>query len=369
MPLTALSQEKFTLAGQVDTTNFPQGNWDGKASFPNVYCLSFPQPEKVKSFRKAYFNNRAVYLIDAFYSDELTATLAVSTIPNAQSPTDAIAKVRQNEQANATRVQAAGIRYTVTESATDFGPSVSVVIRNAAPGNSVGPFPLVRAFISNPQRPITTLSVHRLFVRGHDRFEIALFQPAPQPPTESTEEEMVARLSGIADRMVESLQKCTASIPVRQPSSSSTQPEKTAVFDQLDVAAGWIHGRDYIIGNIGAECLTMLGRKESVQEFLGKWEERNAAYLEASVKHFQSRRKEAATRGDLEQREKMEREINEQAIQSANVGLDAMFARGDKVGVCKKVVPLVESKGMDVSDKDPFFVQLESLRKWAEQAH
>jgi hypothetical protein len=113
----------------------------------------------------------------------------------------------------------------------------------------------------------------------------------------------------------------------------------------------------------------MLGRKESVQEFLGKWEERNAAYLEASVKHFQSRRKEAATRGDLEQREKMEREINEQAIQSANVGLDAMFARGDKVGVCKKVVPLVESKGMDVSDKDPFFVQLESLRKWAEQAH
>src|SRR5215831_3148208 len=313
MPLAALSQERYTLAGPIHTTNFQQSDWDGKASLPNVYCLSFPQPEKAQSFRSAYFNNRGIYLVDAFYSDELTAALAVSTIPNAQSPKDAIDKIRKNEQANGTRAQGAGLHYAVTESSTDFGPSVDVVIRNAAPGNSVGPFPLVRAMIPNPQRPIVTLSVHRLFVRGHDRFEVALFQPAPQPPTDSTEGEMVARLNGIADRMVESLQKCTASIPVRETSSIPTQLAKVAELDPLDIAAGYIHGRDYMVGRIGAECLTKLGRKESVQELLNAWEERNVAYLEAGVKYFQFRRNEAAKRGDQEERKKLEQEIEDQA--------------------------------------------------------
>jgi hypothetical protein len=59
--------------------------------------------------------------------------------------------------------------------------------------------------------------VHRLIVRGHDRFELAVLQVVPQPPAESREA-LTARLTAMADEMVSSLQKCTAaSIPPRKP--------------------------------------------------------------------------------------------------------------------------------------------------------
>jgi hypothetical protein len=217
VPITAIGQPAYKLSSKPIVTEFVTADWNGRVTFPNVYCLDMPMPTKAKSMRQAFFNSNAIYLIDVPYAENLFAAIAVSTIPAHLSGESAIASVLENERNNEARARSAGFGYSVSEFATDFGRTVGIVMKNPSAGNSSGPFPLVRSFINNPKQPIVSMSVHRLFARGHDRFEVAAIQLAPQPYSESTESEMTTRLSAFADDMVRSLQKCTASIPVRVP--------------------------------------------------------------------------------------------------------------------------------------------------------
>ncbi|BCB27982.1 hypothetical protein SKTS_28680 [Sulfurimicrobium lacus] len=213
----AVGQGKFELSGQAYRMQWPAGKWNGKHAFPNVYCTTFPTPEKALNLRHAFFNGGAIYLTDVVYPDKLFAVIAVSTVPSSQSSEEALEKILNNERKNEAELRKAGLGYSVSELPGDFGPTVGIVAKNPTAGDENGPFPLTRSFITNPKQPIVSLSVHRLFVRGHDRFELAVLQLAPQPSTETTEAEMTARLTAMADEMVQSLQKCTASIPVRAP--------------------------------------------------------------------------------------------------------------------------------------------------------
>jgi hypothetical protein len=53
------------------------------------------------------------------------------------------------------------------------------------------------------------MSIHRLFVRLPDRYEIAIFQMAPDNADAKTEAEMERRLIQMADDIVSSLNKCS----------------------------------------------------------------------------------------------------------------------------------------------------------------
>jgi|GEM_PF-1610961 len=216
LPSSAIA-ETYTLSGQAITTRYSQGEWDGKFVFPNVYCTSFPMPEKAKQIRRAYFNNQAIHLVDVLYPDKLVATIAVSTIPASQNESEAIEKIIGNELNSEIAMQKAGAGYKVSELSTNFGRTVGVVTTNPSLGNRNGPFPLSRAFFVSPslEKPVGGVSVHRLFVRGHDRFEVAVIQQAPQLSSATVGAEMASTLTSIADDIVSSLQQCTASIPVR----------------------------------------------------------------------------------------------------------------------------------------------------------
>ena len=109
------------------------------------------------------------------------------------------------------------VSHHIQELQTAFGRAIGLEIRDIATTSSAGPFPLIRPFISSPKKPIASLSVHRIFVRGPDRFEIAALQLAPESATDGTAEEMSARLTSLVEDAVRSLQECTSSIPVRVP--------------------------------------------------------------------------------------------------------------------------------------------------------
>jgi hypothetical protein len=72
-----------------------------------------------------------------------------------------------------------------------------------------GPFPLFRAIFNSAKLPIESLAVHRIFVRGSNRFEIAAHQFEPEKATDQTESEMVARLNAFVDDLTNALQSCT----------------------------------------------------------------------------------------------------------------------------------------------------------------
>lgn len=212
--------ETYTLSGQAYTTKYTPGQWDGKYVFPNVYCTTFPMPEKAINLRQAFFNNKAIFLVDVPYPDKLVATIAVSTVPESQTADEALAKILSNERNNELAMTKAGIGYRVSELSSDFGRTVAIVATNPSIGDKNGPFPLSRSFFAPPSaatEPVGSMSVHRLFVRGHDRFEVAIIQIASKLSSVATGDEMATRLSAIADDLVRSLQQCTASIPIRVP--------------------------------------------------------------------------------------------------------------------------------------------------------
>jgi hypothetical protein len=76
---------------------------------------------------------------------------------------------------------------------------------------------LVRPIYTPAKEPIESLAVHRLLVRGPDRFEVAVLQMAKQPANDNTEREMTQRLTALADELVGSLQACTAAFAPRTP--------------------------------------------------------------------------------------------------------------------------------------------------------
>ena len=215
---SANAEMKYELSGKQYTMRFVKGKWwDGKHSFPKVYCITFPAPEKAQELRQAMFNNNAIYQVDVPYEGNLFLSVVSSTIPSNQTSEEAIAKVLANERRNEVETKKHGLSYVVSDLTTNFGPTVGIVVKNPGPGHSYGPFPLTRSFMGDANSPLLSMSVHRVFARGHDRFEVAAIQLAPKQTTESTEAEMAATLSTFADQAVASLQECTASIPARVP--------------------------------------------------------------------------------------------------------------------------------------------------------
>jgi hypothetical protein len=264
-PLSAIG-ETYTLSGQAITTKYSPGSWDGKFAFPNVYCTAFPMPEKAISLRQAFFNNQAIFLVDVLYPDKLVATIAVSTVPANQDADEAIAKILNNERSVEKSMATVGVGYKVSELSTDFGRTVGIATTNPSLGDKNGPFPLSRSFFSSPslENPVGGISVHRLFVRGHDRFEVAVIQQAPQLSSTSVGAEMTSRLTTIADEIVSSLQKCTDSIPARV---TNNMPVASGEWHDL---YGRLHPNSASIKGIGPLSTQLFFRKNH-EDTLHNW--------------------------------------------------------------------------------------------------
>ena len=206
--------QEYELTGKAYTATWsPPGTWDGQHTFPDVYCVKFPSPKTAKDLAYAFYNRSAIYLASVVYPENLVAAIVVSSIPPGRTAEFEVSRLANIEGQAARDYKT---NYNITEFKTAFGPTVGLRINNVADHGKAGPFPLVRALYSAPAQHIHSMSVHRLFVRGLNRFEIAVIQLAKQPTDSSTEPKMVRRLTKLADEMVSSLQSCTATIAPRK---------------------------------------------------------------------------------------------------------------------------------------------------------
>lgn len=212
----AAEVERYEMDGKSQRITWPSGGWNGNHGLPGVYCAKFPKPELAKDLSFVFYNGKGIFHSDVIYPDNLAATITVSKIPPGRTAEFEISKLlgekRQSKSSNK-------LNFNITEFKTDFGPTIGARYRDVMPGKKIDgknvPFPIVINILGfTPSRPIQTLGVTRLFVRGSDRFEVGVIQLAKQPATENTEQEMTERLTAMADELVKSLQECTASIPL-----------------------------------------------------------------------------------------------------------------------------------------------------------
>jgi hypothetical protein len=211
---TCAAAQNFELHGQWHTMKWSPGSWNGKHALPEAYCLTFPAADTAIALGHGFYNRGGVYLTQVLYPAKVGAFIVASIIPKGRSANEEVSRLLALEK-NAEAVF--GINYNITQGETAFGPTVSLMIKDVAPQGRTAPFPLVRAMIRPAKAPIESLSVHRVFAHGSNRFEVATLQLAPDGANGGTEAAMTERLTGLVDRIVQSLQECTAAMPVRVP--------------------------------------------------------------------------------------------------------------------------------------------------------
>jgi hypothetical protein len=208
------SPQTYQLEGNWHIAKWKPGSWHGEHRLASVYCLKFPAANSAIELGHGFYNRNTIYLTQVLYPEKTGAFIVTSSMPAGRSADEEITRLLSLER----NAEAAyGIPYNITEMQSLFGRTIGMRIRNVSPQGGNAPFPLVRAMIRSPRAPVETLSVHRIFVRGPNRFEVATLQLAPPAASEVTEAEMTRRLTVLADEIVSSLQSCTGSMPVMTP--------------------------------------------------------------------------------------------------------------------------------------------------------
>jgi hypothetical protein len=90
-----------------------------------------------------------------------------------------------------------------------------LTVRNSTEGPKESPFPFARSVANRPDGQLASLSVHRVFVHGGDRIEVAGLRYFKTPRGADREAEAVSELSAFVEAAAGSLQSCTASLPPR----------------------------------------------------------------------------------------------------------------------------------------------------------
>jgi len=209
----AFAQQSFQLSSKFYEADFSRAKfWDGEHRFGNVLCLNFPRSLEAEALAYAMYNNNTLYFSRAAYKDMTALYVVASTVPAGRSVEVEIGNLAAQNQRN---VDAYPAYFKQTHATGLLGPSLVLIVRNSIEGAKESPFPFARSVASRPDGQLTSLSVHRLFVHGRDRIEVAGLRYFKTPVGPDREAEAISDLSAFVEAAADSLQSCTAKLPPR----------------------------------------------------------------------------------------------------------------------------------------------------------
>jgi hypothetical protein len=205
------AQESFVLSSTLPEMKFTgaQKAWDGRHYVRDVFCLLFPDPEKAESFTQSMYDDNTIYLSLAAYAGSTAMYVVTTAIEEGHTPGFEMANLTEiyRKQALAYPKQ-----YAVMEADGSLGKSLAVTIRNPKETAKKQPFPLAFTIARRADAPLSSLSVHRLFVHDKYRIEVAGLQQFAN--SIGTEQGELVRndLEVMVEKAAESLQSCTAKL-------------------------------------------------------------------------------------------------------------------------------------------------------------
>jgi len=148
--------------------------------------------------------------------------------------------------------------------------------------------------------------------------------------------------------------------------STFAQSKERVASESRDAVVGYIGTTNFIVGRIGRDCLGVLGRTDTPQQFVGAWQQRNAKYIVAVEKYMQRRLDEAFAEGGEKERDAVLRDVTSVASVNGGAIVRSWLDTGDKQAACKRALLLVDKEAMDISSKSPMFSEIEALLAWFE---
>lgn len=188
-----------------------QGNgWSGHHAFLGVYCVDFPDPSLVSNLEEGLLKGNAISYFRAAYPGPTAAFIITSTIPAGRTEAEEIERLLENEQHGMRTVNAAppGNRYQVTTGQSPWGPVIRLLLSDILENSPEGPFPLARHFYFADDERQRLRSAHRIFLKGSNRFEIAVLGALETTHSEAAPHALSERLESLADELLVSLQQC-----------------------------------------------------------------------------------------------------------------------------------------------------------------
>lgn len=149
----------------------------------------------------------------------------------------------------------------------------------------------------------------------------------------------------------------TAQSPVRVESESR------------DAAAAFVGTENFMIGRIGRDCMSVLGRMETPQQFVETWQRRNSKYYAAAVNYMSKRLDEALAEGGAAKRDTVLAAYLTNIQSDGDASAKDWLARGDQKQACKRAVTAIESGAVDITPKIRMFGEIEALADWAQQQY
>lgn len=213
---TAIAQQSFQLSSKFFEARFSgkQQLWNGQHHFGNVLCLTFPRTNDVEALAEAMYNNNTLYFSRAAYNNMTAIYVVASTVPAGRSVEVEIGNLAAKNQET---VAAYPRNFNQSQASGLLGPSLVLTVRNTKEGGKDAPFPFIRAIDPRSDAPLTSISVHRLFVHDRDRIEVAGLRYFKTPVNADHEAQAVSELSALVEQAAESLQACTVKLPPREP--------------------------------------------------------------------------------------------------------------------------------------------------------
>lgn len=209
----ASAQQSFQLSSKFYEADFSRTKfWDGEHRFGNVLCLTYPHSLDAEAFAYAMYNNNTLYFSRAGYKDLTALYVVSSTVPVGRSVEVEIGNLAAQNQRS---VDAYPAYFKQTQTTGLLGPSLILTVRNSLEGAKEAPFPFARSIASRPDGQLASLSIHRLFVHGRDRIEVAGLRYFKAPIGPDREAEAISELSAFVEAAADSLQSCTAKLPPR----------------------------------------------------------------------------------------------------------------------------------------------------------
>lgn len=209
VPVASLAA-KYEPSSKVLQSSWKTGTWNGSHEFYDVYCVNFPSPEKSFGMDQSFYSNNAIHITSALYPDYLTISIVSSTLPKGRTETEEAKRLYETE---VMAEKAYRTNYNIAQRQGAFGTVTGLRINNVLPKGKNGPFPLVRPLYNAKDGAVVSMSVHRLFVRGTNRFEIAALQAAPKGAGNRAEEILKANLEKVVDETLLSFEQCTSKLP------------------------------------------------------------------------------------------------------------------------------------------------------------
>jgi hypothetical protein len=137
--------------------------------------------------------------------------------------------------------------------------------------------------------------------------------------------------------------------------------------ESRDAAAAFVSTQNFMIGRIGRDCMSALGRMETPQQFVQMWQGRNTKYYVFGIKYIAKRLDEALAEGGTAKRDTVLAAYSTTIQRNGEASANDWLSRGERKQACERAVAIIESGAFDITSKVRMFDELEALADWAQR--